>query len=90
MYLKKNLGRNIENERAFPLLLHYHYRDVIRPRCELLRNKVKYFAFEEVFPLTDEQFCLAFNISKEELQEKKGDREMKEEKDILWAYVPGL
>lgn len=53
-YLTKTLGRQLANEKAFPLLLHYNYNAVIRPRCELLKEKLKYFELEEVLPLTDE------------------------------------
>ena len=40
--------------------------------------------------MTDEQFCLVYNISKEELEASKGGKADKEEKDILWTYVPGV
>lgn len=71
-------------------MLHYHYHGVIKARCELLKNRVKHFEFEEVLPMTDEQFCLIYNISKEELEASKGGKADKEEKDVLWAYVPGV
>jgi hypothetical protein len=35
-YIKRNLNRQIPKEKAFPLLLHYNYSQVIWPRCELL------------------------------------------------------
>lgn len=89
-YLVKNLGRPLTNEKTFPMLLHFNYSSVIRPRCELLRTKVKHFEFEEVFPLTDEQFCLAYDIPLEELERKKMEKPFRDEKDRLWAYVPGL
>jgi hypothetical protein len=71
-------------------LLLFNYNAVIRPRSDLLKERVKFFEFHEVFPLTDEQFCLAYNIPMEELEKKKAERTIKEEKDILWAYVPAL
>jgi hypothetical protein len=43
-----------------------------------------------MLPLTDEQFCLAFDIAPEELEKKKSERKIREEKDVLWAYVAGL
>lgn len=89
-YLQKTLGRNLEKEKAFPLLLHYNYHGVIKARCELLKDRVKHFELEEVLPLSDEQFCIAYNISMEELESKKTDRAQKQEKDILWAYVPAV
>jgi hypothetical protein len=64
----------LANEKSFPLILSYNYNGVIRPRCELLKNKVKYFEFHEVFPLTDDAFCLAYDIPREELEKKKAER----------------
>lgn len=90
LYLTKHLGRNLANEKTFPLLLHFNYNGVIRPRCELIKDRVKHFELEDVLPLTDEQFCFAFGIPIEELEKKKAERKIREEKDILWAYVPGL
>lgn len=89
-YIQKQLGRQLVNEKAFPMLLHFNYNGVIRPRCELLKDKVKHFEFEDVLPLTDEQFCLAFDIPMEELENKKAEKAIKEEKDVLWTYVHGL
>jgi hypothetical protein len=70
--------------------LSYNYNSVIKPRCELLKDKVKHFEFHEVFPLTDEQFCLAFDVSYEELEKKKAEKPSRDEKDTLWSYVPAL
>jgi hypothetical protein len=53
-YFMKTLGRPPTHEDLFPLVLLYNYNGVIRPRCELLKNRVKHFEYEEVFPLTDE------------------------------------
>jgi len=41
-------------------------------------------------PLTDEQFCEKYNFNVIELEKKKDTSKIKEEKDILWQYVPGL
>lgn len=89
-YFVKGLGRPLANEKSFPLILTYNYNSVIKPRCELLKDKVKHFEFQEVFPLTDEQFCLAYNISMEELEKKKAERPVRDEKDKLWSYVHAL
>ncbi len=89
-YVTKTLGRPLYNEKAFPLLLHFNYNQVLRPRCELLKDRVKHFELQEVLPLTDEQFCLAFDISSEELERKKAERPSRDERDKLWAYVPAL
>ena len=53
-FLTKHMGRNLSNEKAFPLLLYYNYNGVIRPRCELLSDKVKHIELSDVLPLTDE------------------------------------
>ena len=90
-YIVKVLGRPLAQEpKAFPLLLKYNYNSVIKPRCELIKDKVKRFEFYEVLPLTDEQFCAAYDVPMEELENKIKERSQKEEKDILWAYVPGI
>lgn len=89
-YVVKQLGRPLLNEKCFPMLLHFNYTAVIRPRCELLKDRVKQFEFEEFLPLTDEQFCLAYDIPIEELERKKAEKQQRDEKDKLWAYVPGL
>ena len=89
-YVTKTLGRPLSNEKAFPLMLHFNYNQVLRPRCELLKDRVKHFELQEVLPLSDEQFCLAYDISTEELERKKAERPARDEKDKLWAYVPAL
>jgi hypothetical protein len=53
-YIVKQLGKPLANEKAFPLLLYFNYNQVIKPRCELLKDKLKYFELEEVLPITDE------------------------------------
>lgn len=72
------------------MLLHFNYNGVIKPRCELIKDRVKHFELEDVLPLTDEQFCFAFGIPIEELEKKKAEKKIRDEKDTLWAYVPGL
>jgi len=54
-YVTKILGKTLSQEtKAFPLMLHYNYNSVIKPRCELIKDKVKKFELYEVLPLTDE------------------------------------
>lgn len=89
-YIFKQLGKTLATEKTFPLLLYLSYNKVIKPRCELLKDKLKYFELENVLPLTDEQFCLTYGISIEDLEKKKAERPDREEKDILWQYVPGI
>lgn len=89
-YISKNLGRPLQHEKTFPMLLHFNYNAVIRPRCELIKDKVKHIELQDVLPLTDEQFCLAYDIAPEELERKKSERPARDEKDVLWAYVPAL
>jgi hypothetical protein len=51
---------------------------------------MRHFDLAEVLPLSDDDFCKKFEIEKAELDKKKSEREIREEKDILWSYVPGL
>ena len=44
-YFQKQLGRSLQNEKAFPLALYYNYNAVIKPRSELLLKRVKFFEF---------------------------------------------
>ncbi|HVX00257.1 MAG TPA: hypothetical protein VHA52_07470 [Candidatus Babeliaceae bacterium] len=53
-YIWKNLGKQLAQEKAFPLLLEFNYNSIIRPRCELLKDKVKHFEMHEILTLTDE------------------------------------
>lgn len=89
-YMMKNLARPPIQEKTFPLILYFNYHEVIRPRCELLKDRVKYFEFQDVLPLTDVEFCQTYNIPLEELESKKAERTIRDERDILWAYVPAL
>ena len=44
-YFQKNLNRSLMDEKTFPLILLYNYNEVIRPRCELLKEKIKHFDY---------------------------------------------
>lgn len=37
-YLTRTLNRQLQKEKAFPLLLHYNFTRHIWPRCEILRD----------------------------------------------------
>ena len=37
-YFRRTLNRQLEKEKAFPLLLHYNFTKHIWPRCEVLRD----------------------------------------------------
>ena len=89
-YIVKTLGKQLVNEKTFPLLFYYNYNQLIKPRCELLREKLNYFELEHVLPLTDEQFCMTYDIRMEDLRRKKAERPANEERDILWSYVSGV
>lgn len=84
------MNRSLHDEKLFPLILLFNYNAVIRPRIELLKDSIKNYEFQDVFPLTNEQFCLAFNITMEELEEKINERPPRDEKDKLWNYVSVL
>jgi hypothetical protein len=89
-YFQRNLNRQLKKERSFPLILLYNYNKVIRPRGDLLQEKVGNFNFERAFCHPDDSFCKHWNIEPSELQQaiknrraKKDDKEL----DILWKYV---
>ena len=87
-YIKGNLNRQLQKEKAFPLLLHKNYRAVIWPRGELLKAKgYKDFELSDAFGGTDEEFCKKFNIPIKALQKKLNSRTALAEKDKLWVYV---
>ena len=89
-YFQRNLNRQLKKERSFPLILIYDYNKVIRPRGDLLQEKVGNFSFERAFCHPDDSFCKHWKIDPAELQQaiksrraKKDDKEL----DILWKYV---
>ena len=87
-YIKRNLNRPLQQEKAFPLLLHYNYREVIWPRGELLLAQgIRDYELSEAFGGSDEEFCKKFKIAPESLKQKKESRPTLEEKDRLWVYV---
>ena len=69
--------------------MHFNYNQVIRPRGDLLNEKLAHFDLEEAFKPDDEEFCKNWGIDPEELDEAKSKRRAKgdEEVDILWKYV---
>jgi len=86
-YLKRNLNRQLQKERAFPLLLHYNFTDHIWPRCEVLRDfGMKNFDLVEVLTSTEKEFCEKFNIKPSTLTHKKALKKFNPEKDQLWVY----
>lgn len=88
-YLTRTLNRQLPEERTFPLILHYSYNKVIRPRGDLLKDRVKHFDLKEAFCHSDASFCKHWGIEPSELKEAKAKRfrENDNEKDILWKYV---
>ena len=88
-YITRSLNRQLKNERAFPLLLHYNYNQVIKPRGDLLKERFNYFELDKAFTPTDEEFCTLWNIEPEELEQAKAERYRKNdmERDYLWSYV---
>jgi len=90
-YIKRNLNRQLNKEKSFPLLLHFNYREVMWPRCELLTQKGhKHFDLAEVLRGSDEAFCKHFEVDAEDLEAKKAEKTPKDEKDKLWVYVPAV
>ena len=63
-YFNRDLNRQLSNERAFPLLLHYNFTTHIWPRCEVLRDfGMKNFDLVEVLAPSDEVFCKNFAVA---------------------------
>ena len=89
-YIQKKLGRYLSFEPTFPLLLNFSYTDVIKPRCEIFKAQQKPIKFEEILALNDKDFCKKFNVHLNHLEKRKNQIKSKKEKDVLWAYVPGL
>lgn len=90
-YIRRNLNRHVTKEKTFPLLLHFNYTTVIWPRCELLMEQgQKHFDMAEVLTGTDADFCKKFGFDRVQLKEKLKSRQVKDEKDKLWVYVPGI
>ena len=67
-YFQRNLNRQLKQEKSFPLVLHYNYNQVIRPRGDILLEKVKYFDFQNAFHLSDEQFCEEWGVDPADLE----------------------
>eukprot|EP00356_Strombidium_inclinatum_P009900 CAMPEP_0170485584 /NCGR_PEP_ID=MMETSP0208-20121228/4828_1 /TAXON_ID=197538 /ORGANISM="Strombidium inclinatum, Strain S3" /LENGTH=178 /DNA_ID=CAMNT_0010759283 /DNA_START=729 /DNA_END=1265 /DNA_ORIENTATION=- len=63
-YVARILNRTLKYERAFPLLLHFNYNDVIRPRGDLLRAKhgPRGFDLRQAFGHSDQKFCKFYDI----------------------------
>lgn len=81
-YLKRSLNRQLQREKAFPLLLHFNYREVIWPRGELMKAKgYRDYDLVDVFGKSDEDFCKKFNFPLNQLQAKKDSRGPLEERD---------
>jgi hypothetical protein len=62
---------------------------VIKPRGDLLKDKMKFFELHEAFGHPDEKFCSHWGISMDDLKEAKKQRSRKNdtERDFLWNYV---
>ncbi len=89
-YFRRTLNRQLQKEKAFPLLLHYNFNGHIWPRCEVLRDfGMRNFDLVDALSTSDEEFCKKFEIEPEALKEKKAKRKPGEEKDYLWVYSSG-
>ena len=67
-YLSRNLNRQLKKEPSFPLILLYNYNQVMRPRGDLLKDRVKTFKFQDAFMHDDASFCKHWGITMEELK----------------------
>jgi hypothetical protein len=90
-FLKENLNRKPEKEDAFPLLLHFNYSQVIKPRCQVLMTRKNFdFNLAEAFKGTDDEFCKKYGVEPKTLHDEKRKNKLVEEQDKLWLYVPGV
>lgn len=90
-YITRNLNKQLHRERCFPMMLHLSYTGHIWPRCELLKtNGIKNFNLEDALTGNDLEFCQRFGFDVNQLKAKRRERKQIEEKDKLWAYVPGI
>ena len=81
-YLTRTLNRQLQKEKAFPLLLHYDHTTHIWPRCESLRAMgIKEYDLVEAMTTSENEFCEKFEVSMELLAEKKAKKKYIEEKD---------
>ena len=78
-YMSRNLNRQLKKEPSFPLILCYNYNQVIRPRGDLLKEKIGHFDLETAFARSDEGFCKHWGIDLKELQNEKRKRRAKKE-----------
>ena len=65
--MSRNLNRQLKKEPSFPLILLYNYNQVMRPRGDLLKEKVGHFDLETAFARSDEDFCKHWGIDLKEL-----------------------
>lgn len=90
-FLRENLNRKTYLEKSFPLLLHFNYSQVIKPRCNILTaRKDLDFDLAEAIKGTDEDFCKKFNVDMKVLVEEKRKHKLVEEQEKLWTYVAGI
>lgn len=89
-YYARTLNKPLRNEDLFPMFLHFNYNGVIRPRIECLRSQgIKEYDLSRILPCSDEEFCLRFDVPGATLDDKKNERTIREEKDVLWSYAAG-
>jgi hypothetical protein len=90
-FLRENFNFKPEKENVFPLLLHFNYSQIVKPRClMLIAAKNVDFDLAEVLKGTDEDFCKKFNFDMKLFTEEKRKHKLVVEEDKLWAYVPGI
>ena len=89
-YFQRNLNRQLKTERAFPLILSANYNTVIRPRGDILKDRVKgNFELQNAFFHDDVSFCKYWGVEMSELKKAKALRKRDNDKelDYLWSYV---
>ena len=72
------------------MFLYFNYNGVIRPRIECLRAQgIKEYNLAAILPCSDEEFCVKFQIPGSVLEQKKNERTIREERDVMWSYAAG-
>lgn len=81
-YLEKTTNKNILDEKFFPKILLYSYKNFIKPRGELMYKK-KIFHWYDCLKMNDEQFCQAYGFDIQDLRDLKSSEFHEKEFDYV-------
>jgi hypothetical protein len=89
-YLEKTIQKNIKEEKYFPKIFLFSYKNFIKPRGEIM-YKSKKFDWIGIMKMNDEEFCSAYGVSIEELNKMKSSDFHEKEFDFTQiAYLKYL